>query len=207
LLHAAVVERARIKEIPVDFTDRQQGESNLGLSDIIEFLLNAWWIRFQSAWTFIKFGIVGASGVLVNLSFFTLFLAAGVDKYVASPCAIALSVVWNFLLNNYWTFRWRKTKDRMRLKWLKCSLVSCLAMSVSYGTFVALSLTFPSVTPYAHQLVSIVPATLMNYFLNSYWTFWDVERGLSSVMRQSSNEMTELEWCSERGDASFTQKT
>jgi dolichol-phosphate mannosyltransferase len=207
LLHAAVVERARIKEIPVDFTDRQQGESKLGLSDIIEFLLNAWWIRFQSAWTFIKFGIVGASGVLVNLSFFTLFLAAGVDKYVASPCAIALSVVWNFLLNNYWTFRWRKTKDRMRLKWLKCSLVSCLAMSVSYGTFVALSLTFPSVTPYAHQLVSIVPATLMNYFLNSYWTFWDVERGLSSVMRQSSNEMTELEWCSERGDASFTQKT
>jgi len=192
LLHAAVVERARIKEIPVDFTDRQQGESKLGLSDIIEFLLNAWWIRFQSAWTFIKFGIVGASGVLVNLGFFTLFLAVGVDKYVASPCAIELSIVWNFLLHNYWTFRWRKTKDRMRLKGLKFNLVSCLAMSVSYGTFVALSFAFPHVTPYAHQLVSIVPTTLINYFLNSYWTFRNGERCPPSVMQQSSNEMVEL---------------
>jgi dolichol-phosphate mannosyltransferase len=192
LLHAAVVERARIKEIPVDFTDRQQGESKLGLSDIIEFILNAWWIRFQSAWTFIKFVAVGASGVLVNLGLFTLFLAAGVDKYVASPCAIELSIVWNFLLNNYWTFRWRKTKDRMRLKGLKFNLVSCLALLVSSGTFVALSLAFPHVTPYVHQLVGIVPATLINYFLNSYWTFRNVEGCPTSTMQQSSNGMVKL---------------
>ena len=192
LLHAAVVERARIKEIPVDFTDRQQGESKLGLSDVIEFILNAWWIRFQSAWTFSKFGIVGASGVLVNLGLFTLFLVAGVDTYVASPCAIVLSSVWNFLLNNYWTFRWRKTKDRRQLNGLKFNLVLCLAMSVSYGTFVALSFVFPQVTPYAHQLVSIVPTALINYFLNSSWTFRDVERCPPSAMQQSSNGMVEL---------------
>ena len=95
----------------------------------------------------------------------------------------------------------------MRLQWLKFSLVSCLAMSVSYEMFVALSLAFPSVTPYAHQLVSIVPTTLMNYFLNSYWTFRDVERCLPSAMQQSSHAMTELAWCSECGEASFTQKT
>ncbi len=176
LLHAAVVERARIKEIPVDFIDRRQGESKLGLSDVIEFILNAWWIRFQSARTFLKFGIVGASGVLVNLGLFTLFLAAGVNKYVASPCAIELSIVWNFLLNNYWTFRRRTTKDRTRRKGLKFNLVSCLAMAVSYGTFVALSWAFPDGTPYVHQLIGIAPATLLNYFLNSYWTFRNVER-------------------------------
>jgi dolichol-phosphate mannosyltransferase len=192
LLHAAVVERAQIKEIPVDFTDRQQGESKLGLSDVIEFLLNAWWIRFQSVGTFTKFGTVGASGVLVNLGLFTLLLAAGVDKYVASPWASALSIVWNFLLHNYWTFRWRKTKDRTRLKGLKFNLVLCLAMVVSYGTFVALSFVFPHVTPYAYQLVSIVPTTLINYFLNSYWTFRNVERCPPGAMQQSSYEMVEL---------------
>jgi dolichol-phosphate mannosyltransferase len=189
LLHAAVVERAQIKEIPVDFIDRKQGESKLGLSDVIEFILNAWWIRFQSASTFLKFGIVGASGVLVNLGFFTLFLAAGVNKYVASPCAIELSIVWNFLLNNYWTFRWRKTKDRMRRKGLKFNLVSCLAMAVSYGTFVALSWAFPDGAPYMHQLIGIVPATLLNYFLNSYWTFQNVERCPPRAMQQSSNAL------------------
>jgi len=187
LLHAAVVEQSRIKEIPVDFIDRKHGESKLALSDVIEFILNAWWIRFQSLRTFIKFGIVGASGVLVNLGFFTLFLAAGVNKYVASPCAIELSIVWNFLLNNYWTFRQRQTKDRTRLKGLKFNLVSGLAMGVSYGTFAALSWAFPDVTPYVHQLVSIVPATFMNYFLNSYWTFQNVERRLPGTMSQRSH--------------------
>src|SRR4029453_3442495 len=176
LLHAAVVAGARIREIPVDFIDRKQGESKLGLSDVIEFIINAWWIRFQSSRIFIKFGIVGASGVLVNLGFFTLLLAMGVDKYVASPLAIQLSIFWNFLLNNYWTFRWQRTNDRTRLEGIKFNIVF-LALAVSYGTFLALSFAFPDVSPRGHQLVAIVPATLVNYFLNSYWTFRHVDTG------------------------------
>jgi len=30
------------------------------------------------------------------------------------------------------------------------------------------------VPPQVHQLIGIIPATLVNYFLNSYWTFRDV---------------------------------
>jgi len=30
---------------------------------------------------------------------------------------------------------------------------------------------YPDVTPQVHQLIGIVPATAVNYFLNSYWTF------------------------------------
>lgn len=175
LLHAAVEEGGKIREIPVDFIDREHGESKLGFSDIIEFAVNVWWIRLQSSKTFIKFAIVGASGVLVNLGFFTLFLMAGMNKYIASPIAIELSIVSNFLLNNYWTFRWRKTIDRTRIRGLKFNLVSILALGVSYGTFVALSLTFPDTAPHIFQLIGIVPATLINYLLNSYWTFKHVE--------------------------------
>jgi len=171
LLHAAVKEGGRIKEVPVDFIDRKHGESKLGVSDVIEFVVNVWWIRLQSSKTFIKFAIVGASGVLVNLGFFTLFLLAGMNKYIASPIAIELSIVSNFLLNNYWTFRWRKTIDRTRIRGLKFNLVSILALGVSYGTFVTLSLAFPDTAPQVHQLIGIVPATLINYLLNSYWTF------------------------------------
>jgi hypothetical protein len=40
LLHAAVVEGAEIREIPVDFIERAHGKSKLGLSDIIEFVIN-----------------------------------------------------------------------------------------------------------------------------------------------------------------------
>lgn len=175
LLHAAIGEGGSIREIPVDFVDRKYGESKLGLSDIIEFIVNVWWIRLQSIKTFIKFAIVGTSGVLVNLGIFTLLLLAGMNKYIASPIAIELSIIWNFLLNNYWTFRWRKTSTRTRIRGLKFNLVSFISLGVSYGTFVALSLALPSLPPQVSQLIGIVPATLVNYSLNSYWTFKHVE--------------------------------
>ena len=177
LLHAAIVERARIKEVPVDFVNRKCGESKLGFADIVEFAINVWWIRLQSSKTFIKFGVVGFSGVLVNLGFFTLLLAMGINKYIASPIAIELSIVSNFLLNNYWTFRHRKTKDRTRIKGLKFNLVSILALGVSYATFVALSLAFPGTAAQMHQLIGIIPAMLINYLLNAYWTFGRVHNG------------------------------
>lgn len=171
LLNAAVVNGARVKEIPVDFIDRTQGESKLGLSDIVEFILNAWWIRLQSLKTFIKFCMVGASGVVINLGAFTLLLDLGVNKYISSPLAIEFSIVWNFLLNNYWTFRWRKTGDRKRIKALKFNATSFLALGVSYTTFVLLTQALPELPPQIPQLIGIIPATLVNYFLNSYWTF------------------------------------
>lgn len=171
LLHAAVTDEAKVVEIPVDFIDRTQGESKLGLSDIIEFAKNAWWIRMQSSRTFIKFAIVGAAGVVVNLGVFTLLLAMGMNKFMASPVAIEISIVSNFLFNNYWTFRWRKTKDRIRIKGIKFNVVSLVSLGVSYSTFVALSTIYPQMSPQIPQLVGIIPATLINYFLNSYWTF------------------------------------
>jgi dolichol-phosphate mannosyltransferase len=127
LLHAAKTEGAIIEEIPVEFVERSQGESKLGLRDILEFIINAWWIRLHSSKTFIKFAIVGLSGVVVNLCFFTLFLMMGMNKYLASPLAIELSIVSNFLLNNYWTFRWRKTMDRTGVRGLKFNGVAAVA--------------------------------------------------------------------------------
>ena len=175
LLHAAVTDGARVVEVPVDFIDRTQGESKLGLSDIIEFVENAWWIRLQSAQTFIKFGVVGATGVIVNLGFFTLLLGMGLNKFLASPIAIEVSIVTNFLLNNFWTFRERETRDRVHIKGLKFNAVSLLSLGVSYATFVAFSSAFPTMPPQIPQFVGILPATLVNYFLNSYWTFRETE--------------------------------
>src|SRR5207237_361133 len=131
------------------------------------------WIRFQSSRTFLKFALVGAAGVLVNLGTFTLLLGTGMNKFVASPLAIEVSIITNFLLNNYWTFRWRKTRDRLRIKGLKFNAVSLVALGISYGTFMLLSFLFPTTAPQVHQLVGIIPATAINYFLNTYWTFGD----------------------------------
>lgn len=175
LLFEAILHKAKIKEIPVDFIDRTEGESKLGLSDIVEFVINAWWLRFRASATFLKFLVVGASGVVVNLGLFTLLLHFGINKFIASPIAIESSVLSNFALNNLWTFRWRMTADSLHIKGLKFNAVSLLALGLSYGSFVLLSIFFPSLPPQLSQFMGIIPATLINYFLNSYWTFKEEE--------------------------------
>src|SRR5215469_13921020 len=174
LLHAAVAGGAKVVELPVDFVDRTVGESKLGLKDIVEFFRSAAWIRFQSSKVFIKFCIIGASGVVVNLCVFTALLALGINKYVASPIAIQCSIITNFLGNNFWTFRWRNLAGRIHARGLRFNIVSVLSLAISYLTFVLLSRALPAVPPQVHQLIGIIPATLVNYFLNSYWTFRDV---------------------------------
>jgi dolichol-phosphate mannosyltransferase len=156
LLHQAVSLGAVVKEVPVD---------------IIEFIINAWWIRMRASRTFIRFAVVGASGTIVNLGLFSVALHANLNKYIASPLAIEVSIIWNFLLNNYWTFKERRTRDRTRIKGLKFNLVSLVSLGVSFITFIAMTLFLPRVPPQVDQLVGIVPAMLVNYFLNSYWTF------------------------------------
>ncbi len=171
LLHEAVLQRAGICEIPVHFTDRKHGDSKLGLRDILEFIYQIGGIRFRSYKTFVKFCIVGLSGIIVNLGSMTLLMQAGVNRFIASPLAIEISIITNFLFNNYWTFRHRSNSSRVRIRGLKFNAVSFVALLVSYTTFVLLTFRFPDVAPQIHQFIGIIPAMLVNFFLNSYWTF------------------------------------
>ena len=171
LLHEAVLNHAKVREIPVEFVDRKRGQTKLGLSDIVEFMLNAWWIRFERSKTFLRFSVVGLTGVVVNLASFTILMTMGLSKFIASPLAIELSIITNFLLNNFWTFRHRENDDKLHIRGLKFNIISFVSLAVSYATFIVLSRVDPGGVPQIHQAAGIVPATLINYFLNSYWTF------------------------------------
>lgn len=171
LLNKANLLRAKIIEVPVIFIDRKRGETKLGLSDILEFMKNAWWIRLENSKTFLRFITVGASGVLVNLSAFTLLLAIGISMFIASPIAIEISILSNFYLNYKWTFGQKRAETSISIKGLKFNLISLLSLGVSYTTFLLVSRLSPELPPQVPQLIGIVPATLVNYFLNIYWTF------------------------------------
>lgn len=187
LLHAAKAGGATVVEIPVHFTDRTIGESKLGLKDIVEFFQSAAWIRFQSSRTFLKFAAVGSCGVVVNLGVLTLLHnGLGINKYLAAPLAIQASIFSNFLGNNYWTFNGRTMNGRTRIRGMKFNAVSFLSLGVSYGAFVILSNAWPSVAPQVHQAIGIVPATVVNYFLNSYWTFKSSARSTESSSHKAA---------------------
>lgn len=171
LLNAIRVQGARIKEIPVDFRERTVGVSKLGIRDILEFVINCWWIRLQRFQTFLRFSVVGLSGVFVNLASFSTLMWFGVHTYIASPIAIEISIISNFTLNNFWTFNKRDTGRGIYLKGLKFNVVSLGSLLISYSTFLIFSSLFPQVSPLINQAIGIVPAMIVNYLFNSYWTF------------------------------------
>lgn len=171
LLHELKIRGARIVEFPVDFVDRSVGQSKLGLSDIFEFVVNCWWIRFRSSVTLMKFLLVGASGVAVNLGVFSLLLHVGTNKFIASPLAVELSIVSNFLLNNWWTFRWRNFQVSFLRRGLTSNVVALLSLLISFASFLLSSYLFPSKPPVFDQFISIIPATLVNYYGQSRFTF------------------------------------
>ena len=171
LLHRLSHANADIVEVPIHFRDRVRGKTKLGFGSLLEFFYTVWWLRLAGYKTFIKFALTGLSGVVVNLGVFLLLLELGVNKFIASPLAIEASIVWNFLLNNYWTFADRVMYGRKRVRGIKYNLVSLLSLAVSYATFIALSILFPGASLVVLQACGIVPATMINYSLNSYWTF------------------------------------
>jgi dolichol-phosphate mannosyltransferase len=171
LLHALIISGARIKELPIRFTDRQAGETKLGMRDVAEFFVHVWWLRVLSRKTFVKFVLIGLSGVVVNLACFQALLAAQVNPYLSSALAIEISIVFNFFLNNYWTFRDRKISTRKRVRGLKFNFVSLLTLGAGFSSFVLLRWLFPEQPALLAQGISILPGSLANYFANNYWTF------------------------------------
>ena len=53
----------------------------------------------------IKFGVVGGSGVVVNLGVLAILRSLGFGDNLASALAIEVSIISNFILNDRWTFR------------------------------------------------------------------------------------------------------
>ena len=164
---------ANISEIPIEFSSRQGGDSKLALRDQIEFLLNIPRLGFRNLEDFMKYSLVGVSGVFVNLGIY-LFLTRyyEISEVVAPLIAIESALISNFILNNFWTFGKRITQSRIRVKFVKFHLVSGFSALINYSAFLTLFLVFGLYDILAN-LIGIGLAAIVNYLINSNWTWKD----------------------------------
>ena len=127
---------------------------------------------------FVKFCVVGASGVPINLlftwiGFAFLFVAMATDERTAcaSLLGIAVSILTNFLLNDLWT--WADRDKTLRGFWGRLGrfyIVSALAATVQFS--VAMVMTKMLLVHYlVAQLCGIAFAMVLNYVANNFWTF------------------------------------
>tara|TARA_X000000368_G_scaffold80648_1_gene60461 strand:+ start:2050 stop:3177 length:1128 start_codon:yes stop_codon:yes gene_type:complete len=164
---------ADIFEIPIEFSSRKGGDSKLALRDQIEFLLNIPRLGFRNTKDFIKYSLVGISGVFVNLGLYTLLTRYyEVSELVAPLISIETALISNFILNNFWTFGKRTTHSRIRIKFLKFHLASGFSALINYSVFLALFLVF-LLHDILANLIGIALAAIVNYLINSNWTWKD----------------------------------
>ncbi len=120
-----------------------------------------------------KFGLVGGSGVFVNMFFLWLFTDILHIYYViAGLCAIELSILNNFFLNYIWTFSDRRNSESK--SWY-LSLFQ-YHISVSFGALVNLFVLWllPSVFGIQYLIangIGILIGFALNFFFSNRWVF------------------------------------
>jgi putative flippase GtrA len=139
---------------------------------------------------FIKFGIVGAIGTVVDYSIFNLFAYVfGLEEVIAQGISFTAAVTSNFILNRAWTFRDSRSK-RLRVQLAQYVLVNTIGLIIRTPIFAGLGSLFhiyldPLQLPFgvdavwlAHNLAlagAIGVVLLWNYFVNRRWTFNDAK--------------------------------
>lgn len=121
---------------------------------------------------FVKFGIVGASGFLVNLIVFTLLQrliprhSEPAQYYVIYTISFLSGGVSNYYFNRVWTFRSTGHAVKEGSQFLTVSAIAlCVGLIVS-----------AAIGPYlghGHRtwFIATVAGIFVNFFLNKYWTF------------------------------------
>jgi dolichol-phosphate mannosyltransferase len=171
LLYLAVSKKARIKEIPVFFTDRVHGTSKLSLRDIKEFLGAAFAIRLTRIKPLARFFLIGGIGAIINISVLQILINVGVGRFIASPIAIEASIMSNFLWHKNWTFYDTNRPGNVFAKASKFHVGSFLSLLITFSVFTITSLIYPKSLPAADQAIAILPGAVANYLISSRWIF------------------------------------
>ena len=167
---------AKSAEIPIKFTPRIGGDSKLSLRDQIEFIFNIPKLGFRNAEDFIKYSIVGFSGVIVNLGLYAILTRVfGFSEIIAPLISIETSLLTNFLLNNFWTFKRREIHSSLYKRFLQFHIASGGAACLNYLTFLFV-FAILGLHDILANLIGIGVAAILNYLINSNWT-WRKEHG------------------------------
>lgn len=120
---------------------------------------------------FIKFSVVGLTGVAVNMGFLALFKEIfAIPIWLASVLAIELSILSNFALNDLWTWRDRHHRNFFGRIWRYHLSVGLTAYGLNYP--ILLLLTYLAEIPYLWaNLVGIALASVANFLINHFWTY------------------------------------
>ncbi|EKE12520.1 MAG: glycosyl transferase family protein [uncultured bacterium] len=105
LLYQSLKNSKKTVEVPLEFAARTKDKSKFNWKEMVATFKLAIILGIKDKMRFIKFGVVGFTGFLVNYLGLEFLRRLGLTTYWATLFATELSIISNFTLNNIWTFK------------------------------------------------------------------------------------------------------
>jgi len=118
---------------------------------------------------FVKFGIVGFSGVIVDFSLtFLCKEYLKVQKYIANAIGFTTAAVTNYILNRMWTFE--SHNPDILTEFTRFFVIALIGLGINSAIVWAMSGKL-KVNFYLSKLVATAVVTAWNFLINAYYTF------------------------------------
>lgn len=122
-----------VKEVPIQFEERKGDKSKI---NAFQYSIQSF-IYMITHSSFIKFIIVGFLGFIVDLFFAFLFINKFyLSKPIGNMLSAEMAIIFNFLMNNFWSFKEKRIKGRFFeffLKFLSFNLISSGSILIQGG--------------------------------------------------------------------------
>ena len=168
----------RVREFPLAFAARAQGESKLDRTVLFEFLVGLYdkWLGRVIPTRFALFGTIGAAGVVVHMAVLSAFLGLFGGRFedqlvstfeAGQTLAALVAMSFNFALNNALTYADQRLRGPTALVkgWVKFAITCSVGLLANVG--VAAVLVRMGVHTYPAALGGILIGSVWNYALSS----------------------------------------
>jgi dolichol-phosphate mannosyltransferase len=163
-----------VREIPIRFTDRQLGSSKLNLREQFNYLRHVKRLldfKYGVLSRSLQFGVVGTTGVIVDLVTFNVLLLA-LPLEVSRAVAVMTAMTSNFWLNRRLTFSYSRGSSVPRA-YARFALSSAMGALVNWMVSVGLMTWSPLWRSHVTlaALAGILAGAGVNFVLCLRWTF------------------------------------
>jgi len=119
--------------------------------------------RAALAQQFLRFGVVGTIGFVVDTGVLYGMLGLGAGLYLGRAISYVAAATATWALNRAWTFRGRGSGPVHR-QWALFVVVNLVGFALNYGTYAVLVATVPVVA--AHPILGVAAGSIAGMFTN-----------------------------------------
>lgn len=187
LLYQCLKNSRKTVEVPLQFAPRILEKSKFNWKEMVETFKVATILGIKDKIRFVKFGVVGGTGFVVNYVGLELLKRVGLSTYFATLYATEAAIISNFIFNNIWTFKDKtitKFKDVI-IQFIKFNLTSLFAVIVQplIVTLATKLFSDTSIVRFGGLLAALVIVLIYNYTVYNLfiWKTWKLPSWAISI--------------------------